>query len=161
MDLNKIFFALLVSALLIGGACAATVNDFDVDKTYKSVYNSEYYSVFSNDNKDSGILIFKNVNDDVYDNRVNDDILDNIIHHDGREYITPDDDMKIDKNSDNTANFTDSEHATHGVSEVIKVDGEQFIVVSWAKDSSNIDNAKLISILNDFNKNNKVEAVAF
>ena len=69
--------------------------------------------------------------------------------------------MKIDKNSDNTANFTYYEHATHGVSEVIKVDGEQFIVVSWAKDSSNIDNAKLISILNDFNKNNKVESVAF
>ena len=69
--------------------------------------------------------------------------------------------IKIDKNSDSTANFTDYEHATHGVSEVIKVDGEQFIVVSRAKDSSNMDNAKLISILNNFNKDNKVESVAF
>ena len=92
---------------------------------------------------------------------VDDDILDNTIHHDGREYITADDDLKLDMNSDNTANFTDYDHATHGVSEVVKVNGEQYVVVSWAKDSSNIDNAKLSSILKDFNKNNKVEAVAF
>lgn len=161
MDLKKIFFALLVSSLLIGGACAASVNDFNIDKNYKNVYSSDYYSVYSNDKQDSGILIFKNVDDDVYDDAVNDDILDNTIHHDGREYITADDDLKLDMNSDNTANFTDYDHATHGVSEVVKVNGEQYVVVSWAKDSSNIDNAKLSSILKDFNKNNKVEAVAF
>ena len=68
--------------------------------------------------------------------------------------------MKIAKNPDNTTNFTDTDHATHGVSEVIKADGEQYIVVSWAKDSTNIDNAKLMSILNDFNKNNNVKAEA-
>lgn len=161
MDLKKIFFALLVSSLLIGGACAASVNDFNIDKNYKNVYSSDYYSVYSNDKQDSGILIFKNVDDDVYDDAVNDDILDNTIYHDGREYITADDDLKLDMNSDNTANFTDYDHATHGVSEVVKVNGEQYVVVSWAKDSSNIDNAKLSSILKDFNKNNKVEAVAF
>ena len=161
MDAKKILFALFVSALLIGGACAASVNNFNVDKSYKNVYTSDYYSVYADDKQDSGILIFKNVDDDAYDDKVNDDILDNVIQHDGRKYITPDDDLKLDKNSDNTANFTDSDHATHGVSEVIKVDGEQYIVVSWAKDSSNIDNAKLASILNDFNKNNKVEATAF
>lgn len=161
MDLKKIFFALLISSLLIGGACAASVNDFNIDKNYKNVYSSDYYSVYSNDKQDSGILIFKNVDDDVYDDAVNDDILDNTIHHDGREYITADDDLKLDMNSDNTANFTDYDHATHGVSEVVKVNGEQYVVVSWAKDSSNIDNAKLSSILKDFNKNNKVEAVAF
>lgn len=161
MDIKKIFFALIVSALIIGGACAASVNNFNVDSTYKNIYSSDYYSVYSNDNKDSGILVFKNVNDDVYDDKVNDDVLDHIIHHDGREYITPDDDLKLAKNSDNTANFTDYDHATHGVSEVIKADGEQFIVVSWAKDSSNIDMAKLMSAIQDFNKNNKVEAIAF
>ena len=161
MDIKKIFFALLVSALLIGGACAASVNNFNVDNNYKSIYSSDYYSVYTNNNQDSGILIFKNVNDDAYDNKVNDDILDHVIHHDGREYITPDDDLKIDKNADNTANFKDYDHATHGVSEVIKADGEQYIVVSWAKDSSNIDNAKLASILSDFNKNNNVEPIAF
>lgn len=69
--------------------------------------------------------------------------------------------MKIDVGSDNIANFTDSEHATHGVSEVVKVDGKEYIVAIWAKDSSKIENSDLISQLNDFNKNNNVEVVAF
>ena len=161
MDFKKILFALLFSALLIGGACAASVNDFTIDKAYKNIYSSECYSVYTNDNNDSGIMIFKNVDDDAYDGKVNDDILDHTIHHDGREYITPDDDLKLDKNANNTANFTDYDHATHGVSEVIKTDGQEFIVVCWAKDSSKIDTLQLLSTLNDFNKNNKVELIAF
>lgn len=159
--MKKIFFALVVSALLMGSACAASVNDFKIDDTYKSVYNGEYYSVYANSNQDSGILIYKNVDDDVYDDLENDDILDNVIHHDGREYIVPDDDLKLDVGSNHIANFTDYDHATHGASEVVNADGEQYIVVAWAKDSSSIDSANLISILNDFNKNNNVEAVAF
>ena len=161
MDVKKIFFALLVSALLVGGACAASVNDFNIDKTYKNEYSSDYYSVYANKNQDIGILVFKNVDDDAYDDKVNDDILDNVIHHDGREYIVADDDMKIDVNSENIANFTDYDHATHGVSEVVKKDGEEFIVAIWAKDSSSIDNSDLISQLNDFNKENNVSAIAF
>ena len=161
MDFKKVFFALLVSALLIGGACAASVNDFKIDDTYKSVYNGEYYSVYANSNQDCGISIYKNVDDDAYDDVDNDDILDNIIHHDGKEYITPDDEMKLDVNSDNIGNFTDMDHATHGVSEVVNASGEQYIVVAWAKDSTDSDFADLLSILDDFNKDNNVEAVAF
>ncbi|WP_298502377.1 hypothetical protein [uncultured Methanobrevibacter sp.] len=161
MDMKKIFFALVVSALLIGGVCAASVNDFKIDNTYKGIYNGEYYSVYTNSNQDCGILIFKNVNDDVYDDIENDNILDNVIHHDGREYIVPDDDLKLDVGSDHIANFTDYDHATHGVSEVIDVNGDQYIVVAWAKDSSNMDSAKLLSTLNDFNKNNNVKPIAF
>lgn len=161
MDIKKIFFALLVSVLLIGGACAASVNDFNIENTYKNEYSSDYYSVYTNKNQDSGILIFKNVDDDIYEDMVNDDILDNVIHHDGREYIVADDDMKIDVNSDNSVNFTDYDHATYGVSEVVKADGEEYIVVIWAKNSANIDNSKLISQLNDFNKDNNVKAIAF
>ncbi len=151
----------MISALLIGGACAASVNNFKVDQTYKNVYSSDYYSVYADGNQNSGILIFKNVNDDVYDDVVNDDIFDNVIHHDGREYIFPDDDMKIDKNSDNSANFKDYDHATHGVSEVVKVNGEEYIVAVWAKDSSNINGSNLMSKLTQFNKNNNVKPVAF
>ena len=161
MDIKKILFALLVSALLIGGACAASVNSFDVDKDYKNLYESSYYSVYANGKENSGILIFKNVDDDKYDDKVNDDILDNVIHHDGREYIVGDDDMKVDVGSDNIAKFTDYDHATHGVSEVVKVDGKEYIVVAWAKDSSKIDNKDLLSQLKDFNKDNSVKAIAF
>ena len=93
------------------------------------------------------------MDDDVYDDKENDDILDNVIHHDGREYIHPDDDLKLDVGSDHIANFTDMDHSTHGVSEVVKS--------GWAKDSSNMDSAKLLSALNDFNKDNNVNAIAF
>ena len=102
----------------------------------------------------------KNVNDDVYDDVENDDILDNVIHHDGREY-TYGDDMAISKNADNTIKFTDYDHGTQGVSEVVGQDGNQFIVVFWAKNSSGLDSAKLMSMLNDFNKNNNVSPVTF
>lgn len=161
MDMKQIFFALIVLTFIIGGACAASVNDFKVDDAYQNLYKSDYYSAYANSNQDCGLLIFKNVDDDAYDHKVNDDILDHVIHHDGREYITPDDDMKLAKNSDNTTNFTDYDHATKGVSEVIKAGSDQFIVVSWAKNSSNTDMSKLMSVLHDFNKNNKVEAIAF
>ena len=161
MDMKKIFFTLAVFALLMGGVCAASVNDFKVDSTYQGIYNGEYYAVYTNGNQDSGISIYKNVDDDVYDDIENDDILDNVIHHNGREYLVSDDDLKVDVGSDNIANFTDYEHATHGVSEVVDINGEQYIIVAWAKDSSSMDSAKLLSTLNDFNKNNDVKAIAF
>lgn len=161
MDGKKIFFALIVSALLVGSVCAASVNDFKVDNTYQNVYSGKYYSVYSNANKDCGISIYKNVDDDVYDDIDNDDILDNTIHHDGREYITVDDDLTLNKSSNNIATFKDFDHATHGVSEVVNVNGDQYIVVCWAKDSSNMNNTQLLSALNDFNKNNNVKAIAF
>ena len=101
------------------------------------------------------------MNDDVYDDMENDDVLDYVIHHDGREYTYGDDDMALTKNADNTASFTDYDHATHGVSEVVSQGGEQYIVAFWAKDTSSMDNAKLVSMMNDFNKNNNVSPVAF
>ena len=160
MNYKKILLAMIVTCLLAGSVCAASVNDFNVGNDFKNVYSGQYYSVYTHGD-DSGIIIYKNVNDDVYDDIDNDDILDGVIEHDGREYITHDDDMTINKTSDNTANFKDLEHGTHGISEVISANGEQFIVVSWAKDSSNMDIAKLAAVLNDFNKQNNVSPVAF
>ena len=151
MDMKKIFFALIVTSLLIGGACAASVNDFKIDNTYKRVYNGEYYSVYANDNQDCGISIYKNMNDDVYDDMENDDILDGTIHHDGREYLIPDDDMKLDVGSDHITQFTDYDHATHGASEVVNAGGDEYVVAVWAKDSSSMDSSKVLSTLNFFN----------
>lgn len=69
--------------------------------------------------------------------------------------------MALNKSADNIATFKDYGHATHGVSEVVSQGGEQFVVVFWAKDTSSMDNAKLSSMLTDFNKNNNVFPVAF
>ena len=80
MNLKGILLLILVSSLLIGTACAAGVNDFKIDDTYKSVYEGEYYSVHANDKQDVGICIYKNVDDDAYDDKENDDVLDNVIH---------------------------------------------------------------------------------
>lgn len=43
----------------------------------------------------------------------------------------------------------------------VKSGGEEFIVVAWSKDSSGIGFDKIMSTLNDFNKNNNVSPVAF
>lgn len=160
MEFKKIILMLLIGSMLIGSACAAGVNDFKVNDSYKNVYSSDYYAVYANSNQNSGINIYKNVNDDVYDDRVNDDVLDGLIHHDGREYIYGDDDLSLNKNSDNTANFTDMDHGTIGVSEVVKHNGEEYIVAAWGT-SSSTDLAKLTATLNEFNKANSVTPVAF
>jgi len=69
--------------------------------------------------------------------------------------------LKLDVGSNHIGNFTDYDHATKGVSEVVKSGGEEFIVVAWSKDSSGIGFDKIRSTLNDFNKNNNVSPVAF
>ena len=161
MDAKKNIFSIDRFCTLSGQRLCCQWNDFNIDSNYKSVYNGKYYSVYANGNQDSGISIYKNVNDDVYDDVDNDDVFDGIIHHDGREYLHADDDLAINVGADHIGNFTDYDHATHGVSEVVNAGGEQFIVVVWTKNTSNMDNAKLLATLNDFNKNNNVNAVAF
>ena len=69
--------------------------------------------------------------------------------------------MKINENSDNTVNFTDIDHGEQGIAELIDCDGQQFIVVFWAKDTSDVKDSDLSSMLNEFNKENNVDAIAF
>ena len=111
--------------------------------------------MYLNGNQDSGITVYKEFGDD--DNESYDDL----IHDEGKDYLTSDDDFKLDKNSDNTVSFTDYDHAEHGVAEVIDCGGENFIVVFWAKDTSDVSNSDLVSQLNEFNKDNNVNAIAF
>ena len=103
-------------------------------------------------------LIYKNIDDD---NHQDNDRYDNLIKDDGRDYLKVDDDMKLDKNPDNSANFTDRDHTTQGLSELVEVDGQQFVVVVWAKDSSNIQNSDLALKLAEFNHDNQVKVLAF
>lgn len=159
MDYRNVIFLLIVSLLLFGTVAAQkTVNDFKIDDSYAPAENGTYNSLYLNEKQDSGIAIYQYQSGDVDDDN---DAYDGLIHDDGSDYLTGDDDFKIDKNSDNTINFTDYDNAEHGVAEVIDVDGDGFVVVFWAKDTSNATNADLISQLNDFNKDNNVKAVAF
>ena len=159
MDFRNVLFLLVISLLLFGAACAQkNVNDFQVDEFYNHAYNGTHYSVYLNEKQDAGITVYRYLEGDVDDGS---DAYDGLIHDDGRDYLTPDDDFKIDKNSDNTANFTDYDSAEHGVVEVVSVDGEDFVVVFWAKDTSDVTGNDLISQLNDFNKDNCVKAIAF
>ena len=159
MDGKKILFILIVSTLVVGCAFAAnSVNDFKVNNSYKHVAGNDYYSLNMNDNRDAGITIFRNANDDAYGDV---DVYDHVLHDDGREYIQVDDDMRIDKNPDNTANFTDFDHATHGVVEVVESNGQQYIVVAWAKNSSNIQNTELAAQIAQFNSDNQVKVIAY
>lgn len=160
MNTKQILLALAVATLLVGSVCAASVNDFKVDGSYNNAFSCDYYSVYLNGNGDSGVAIYKNVNDDAYGD-FNDDVVDNIVHDDGREYLVVDDDMNITKNADESANFTDYDHAEHGVAEVVENGGDQYIVVFFAKDSSNTTDADLMAQLTAFNKDNGVTPVAF
>ena len=159
MDFKNILLLLCISFLLFGTVCAQkTVNDFQVDESYNSAYNGTSNSLYLNEKQDSGITIYRYLAGDVDDDN---GAYDDLIHDEGKDYLTPDDDFKIDKNADNTTNFTDIDHAQHGVVEVVNVDGEDFVIVFWAKDTSNVTNSDLISQLNDFNKDNNVKAIAF
>ena len=159
MDGKKILFILVVSTLVVGCAFAAnSVNDFKVNDSYKHAAGNDYYSLNMNDHKDAGITVYRNADDDAYGDF---DVYDHVLHDDGREYIQVDDDMKIDKNPDHTANFTDFDHATHGVVELVESNGQQYIVVAWAKDSTNIPNSELAAQLAQFNNDNQVKVIAF
>ena len=154
----KAVFGLLVVSLLLFGAVSAQKNmsEFKVNDTYKNANEGPNHVLYINDKQDSGITIYR----DVTDNDVN-DAYDDLIHDEGRDYLTPDDDFKVDKNSDNTANFTDYDHAQHGVAELIDINGEKFVVVVWAKDSTSTSTADLITQLSNFNKDNNVTPVAY
>ncbi|WP_295722853.1 hypothetical protein [uncultured Methanobrevibacter sp.] len=160
MNVKKVFLIVLISLMLISTAYAAkSVNDFTVDKSYESVYKGNYYSLYLNKNQDSGIGIYKNVDDDIIDDADNDDIYENIIHDDGREYISADEDMQLTSNSDNTSHFKDMDKSTHGISEIVKSDGEEFIVIVFAKDGSNVSDSDLTKLLNGFNKDNNLSPI--
>lgn len=163
MDYKNILFLIFVSALLFGSVYgASSVNSFDIDKSYNNVFEGNYSALYLNQKHDSGITIYKNADDDAYDEDMDDAIgYDDLVHDDGREYLTVDDDFTIEKNSDNTATFEDIDHAEHGVVEVIESGGHQYVVVFWAKNNSDVSNKDLTSLLNDFNKDNNVDAIAF
>lgn len=174
MNIKKIFFTLMVTALLIGSACAVSTNDFKVDGFTKST-GTDLNSVYVNDNGNSGVSIYKHTSvvydDDYYDydddgydyddyyDYDDDGYDDDYYVYNGNDGIR--DDMQLSKNSDNTAYFTDHDDAEHGIVEVINFGGEAYTVVFWAKDTSNVNNTDLMSKLTAFNKDNGVTPVAF
>ncbi len=180
MNFKKIFFALIVTTLLIGSACAANINDFKVDG-YNSSYNTDLNSAYVNNNGDSGVSIYKNTEAVYYDYDYDDGYYeydddgyyeydddgyydyddDYVVYNGGTVYNGIRDDMQLSKNADNTASYTDYDDAEHGVVEVVEVGGQQYTVVFWAKDVSNVNNADLMSKLTDFNKDNGVSPIAF
>ena len=165
MDFKKICFLMLISSLLIGSAYASDVTSFNMDKTLKQTFNDSYHSLYLNDNHDSGVAIYKNVDDDLYDNdHDNDDVddcYDNLIEDDGREYLHSDEDYQVNKKSDNTASFKDYDNNEHGIVELIKKEGQEYIIVFWTKNNNNITNKDLKTQLKQFNKNNNATPIAF
>lgn len=161
MDFKKIAIALIVASILIGCVSATNLTDFKIHDSLKEVLSTDDFVIYANEQSDSGIGIYKLV-DNVEDNDTDDDDkIDNLVHDDGDEYITADEDMNITVNSDNTANFTDADHGTVGVSEVINHNGEKHVVVFWAKNSSDRDIANLTVAIAHFNKDNNVTPIAF
>lgn len=158
--MKKIFFVLIISLFLVGCVAAAELIDFKIDDSlYTSNYTESDMIVYFDDTNSSGLCIFK-----YYENETeetNDDSVDNVVKDEGNDYLVADEDFKLDKNSDNTANFTDNDENNMGVVEVVEVDNEKFVIVFWASNGNNADYADLLAQLNDFNKENNLAPVAF
>ncbi len=162
MDYKKLFVIALVSVMLLGTVYAAKgVTDFKVDKTFEKANNDSFYALYLNKDNNSGIAIYPNADDDSHKhNDDTEDHSDHLVHDEGTEYLAVDDNMKITKNNDNTSHFDDSHHHTHGVVEVVKSEGKEFIVISFAKNSSDVKDSDLTKALTNFNKDNKLTPIA-
>lgn len=154
---------MLVSSLLIGSAYATSdVTSFNINNNYKQTHNDSYHALYLNENHDSGVTVYKNVDDDQYDIDDNDDKYDNLIEDDGREYLHTDDDYQLQKNDDKTASFKDHDNNEHGIVELIKNDdGQEYIVVFWAKNDNDMKNKDLKAQLEQFNKDNNAKPIVF
>ena len=161
MNFKKIVIALIFASLLIGCVSATNITDFKIHDSLNKIYSTDDFVIYADEHGDAGIGIYKII-DNVEDKDTDDDDkIDDLVHDDGDEYITADDDMNLTVNSDNTANFTDTDHGTVGVSEVINHNGEKHVVVFWAKNSSERNQANLTASMANFNKDNNVTPVAF
>lgn len=162
VDIKKVFFLMLVSSLMICSVYATSdVTSFNINNNYKQSYNDSYHSLYLNNNHDAGVTVYKNVDDDQYDID-DDDKYDNLIEDDGREYLHADDDYQLKKHKDKTASFKDYENNEHGIVELIKNNnGQEYIIVFWAKNNNDIKNKDLKAQLKQFNKDNNVNAIAF
>ena len=151
MNFKKIFIVLIVSSLLIGAVCASSITDFKIDDgKVKEIFKDNDIIVYADEHSDSGIAIFKTFDKIGDKDTKDDDRIDNLVHDDGDEYITADEDMKLAKNPDHTANFTDADHGTMGLSEVIDHNGEKHVVVFWAKNQSHMNMTQLKADMDKF-----------
>ena len=157
MNVKKICLILVIAALFVGCAYASSdIGDFKISEEYDSAYNSTHYCVYLNGKNEGGITIYKNTTCEGHDDS---NLYENFVHDDWQDYLTGDDNITIAKNGDDTVNFTDHDHSEHGISEIIKKGDKGYIIVFWAKDGTDIDNSKLMSELQKFNKDNDVEPV--
>ena len=73
-----------------------------------------------------------------------------------------DDDYILKKHNDKTASFKDYDNNEHGIVELIKNnDGQEYIVVFWAKKNNDMKNKDLKLQLEQFNKDNNVNIITF
>lgn len=163
MDIKKVFFLMFVSSLLISSTYATSdVTSFNINDNYKQTYNDSYHALYLNENHDAGVTVYKNVDEDQYYIDDNDEKYDNLIEDDGREYLHSDDDYQLQKNEDKTASFKDHDNNEHGIVELIKNNnGQEYIVVFWAKNNNDMKNKDLKLQLEQFNKDNNVNIITF
>lgn len=161
MNFKKILVLIIVSSILIGCVCAAGVTDFKADNKYKSIYSDNDCAIYADEHNDTGISIYKALDTTDDDDDDSFEAFENFLRDDGNDYLTADDDLTLDKNADYTANFTDTEHGTAGISELVEHDGQQYVIVVWSINTNELDFAGLVTTLNDFNKANDLVSIEF
>lgn len=161
MNFKTILIALIVSSLLIGCVSAASIQEFRIDGPVKEIFGSDDFVIYADSHGDAGLGIYKNIDNDGDNNTTFDNPLENLVYNNGNEYLTPDNDMKIRVNPDHTANFTDNVHGTKGISELINNYGEEYVVIFWAKSSSDVNMTNMKADIDNFNKINNATPIAF
>lgn len=159
MDVKKILVLLIVSVIL-AGCVSAAVTDFKIDSAFTEVYSNDDYAIYADANNTTGISVYKALDTDAEDDS-EPELFDEMLHEDGAEYLMSDEDMIIKVNADNTANFTDNDNGITGISESVDQNGEKYIIVVWAEASTSTDLGSLMSIMDQFNKDNNVTPSVF
>ena len=160
MNYKKIFIIGIIALMVLSTCYAAkSVTDFKIDNSYYKVDSGKYFALYLTNNQESGIAIYKYVNDkDIVDEN---DKYDHMVNDYGKQYINPNEQIDITKNKDNTTVFKDHGNQEHGVLELVKIGDEQFVIVAFTKEQSKTEQSTLVTLLNNFNKANNLTPIAY
>ncbi len=136
--MKKIAIGITILILLIGIVSATGINDFKAPNGWDNKGNGAFFSP----NPGEGILVMEYNDENVKD------FIDN-------EFVT----IKKDT-STNIMTYKDSDLKQHGSMEIVEVDGNKFIVQSWAGDQSTASDNILLSNLYNFNTVNNLTPIA-
>ena len=161
MEIRKISLAICILICTIGIVVAADVSDFKVPWGYENIGNGSYTNDWENIEID--ISSQKDI-EDLEKTLENDSDLDAMSEEDMGSL---EDMFKNDTESNytvgagklnNTFNYTDGINEVIGVNELVKINGENYVIEVWfSSDTKDVSMDKLFDTLEEINSLNNIE----